>query len=236
MSKETPKHIAIIMDGNGRWAKLHGKSRIEGHAAGAAVVEDVVEACKNRGVKCLTIYAFSSENWGRPSNEIAALMELFVEYIISKRDGMIEKGVQFRTIGDRNDLPKRLLEEIDKTCVATKDCDKIVLNIALNYGSKHEIVNAANKLIESGKNKISEEDIAKHLDTRGLPDPDLVIRTSGEYRISNFLLWQTAYSELYFTDINWPDFNEAELDKALKEYSKRERRYGLTSEQVGGET
>ena len=232
MSGKIPRHIAIIMDGNGRWAKDHGKSRLEGHSAGASIIEDVVDACKARGVEYLTLYAFSSENWNRPGNEVKALMKLLNEYVLAKKSSMIQKNVCFNVIGDVANLPAELIQGLTSTMSATKECSDIVLSVALSYGSRQEITRAINKILESGKKEISVDDIIKNLDTNNMPDPDLLIRTGGEFRISNFLLWQLAYSELYFTDTYWPDFDEKELDKAIDEYALRERRFGKISEQI----
>jgi undecaprenyl diphosphate synthase len=230
--KSFPEHIAIIMDGNGRWAAQNGLSRAEGHARGAGRIEAIIEACKERGVKYITLYAFSDENWHRPDSEVRALMGLLSHFLVSKRQGMIDKGVRFRSIGDRSRLPVELRAEIEKTEQATMGCSDITMIVALSYGSRQEICRAVNSLIGQGVRDTTPEMVDASLDTAGIPDPDLLIRTSGEYRISNFLLWQLAYSELYFTDVLWPDFDEKELDLAIESYSRRERRFGMTSEQV----
>lgn len=227
-----PQHVAIIMDGNGRWAHEHGLPRAEGHRRGAQTIDDIVEASKDRGIAFLTLYAFSEENWQRPGDEIFALMELLKEFLISKRGKMIDNGIRFRTIGDISRLPLELQQEIENTKLVTRDGRKMQLIVALSYGARQEICRAVNELVERGKNDIAPEDISATLDTSDIPDPDLLIRTSNEFRISNFLLWQLAYTELYFTDTLWPDFGSAELDKALAEYEKRERRFGMTSEQL----
>ncbi len=227
-----PHHIAIIMDGNGRWAKEHGLSRAEGHRRGAEVIEKIVNACDKRGVKFLTLYAFSEENWMRPSDEVIALMALLKLYITSKREEMIRKRVRFLTIGDCSRFSPDLKEELDKTVAATAHGTGVSLVLALSYGGRQEICRAVNALIAKGVRGVSLADFSSELYTAEIPDPDLLIRTSGECRISNFLLWQLAYTELYFTDTLWPDFSETTLDEAIDSYSKRQRRFGLVSEQV----
>ncbi len=229
-----PKHIAIIMDGNGRWAKERGIAREKGHQRGAQTIEDIVEVAKNIGVRYLTLYAFSEENWQRPKEEVAALMELLRLYLSSKRSKMVKEGVCFRAIGDLNSLSQALQNEIKETSEATKNGQKMTLIVALSYGSRQEICTAVNKLLQQNVKEINSKILSENLYTAGIPDPDLLIRTSGEFRISNFLLWQTAYTELYFTDIPWPDFNQEELEKAIAEYQKRERRFGMISEQLSG--
>ncbi|MFH1653706.1 MAG: polyprenyl diphosphate synthase [Pseudomonadota bacterium] len=225
--KNVPAHVAIIMDGNGRWAGLKGLSRLEGHSKGASKIESIVRSCKSRGISYLTLYAFSEENWDRPSNEVEALMQLAGHYLDSKRDGMLKEGVRFLSIGDRDKLPKELKASIDKTIELTKDCKDITLIVALSYGSRQELIRAIKKMVsENISVDLTPEIVSSYLDTSDVPDPDLLIRTSGEYRISNFLLWQLAYTELFFTDVPWPEFGDDELDKALEEYSKRERRFG----------
>ena len=233
-----PKHIAIIMDGNGRWAKKKGNMRIFGHKSGVNGVKEASEACAELGIDYLTLYAFSTENWNRPKLEVTALMELLVSTINSETDTLIKNNIRLSTIGQLNDLPKKtynkLMEAIDKT----KDNDGLTLILALSYSSKTEIISAikdiATKCVnnELNPNDINESVLENSLYTSGIPNPDLLIRTSGEQRISNFLLWQIAYTELYFTDVLWPDYNKEELYKALYDYQTRERRYGLTSEQI----
>jgi undecaprenyl diphosphate synthase len=230
--KRIPQHIAIIMDGNGRWARERGLPRAEGHRQGAEAIEKIVAACRERNVRYLTLYTFSEENWNRPSEEILALMQLLRHFLISKRQEMMEKGIRFRTIGEVEKLPSDVQAEIVRTREATAGGDRMDLVVALSYGSKQEICRAVNSVIRRGSCSITPEVLAGELDTAGIPDPDLLIRTSGEYRISNFLLWQLAYAELYFTDTLWPDFDEAELDRAIDSFSERERRFGLTSEQL----
>ncbi|MBT3181824.1 MAG: di-trans,poly-cis-decaprenylcistransferase [Deltaproteobacteria bacterium] len=227
-----PQHISIIMDGNGRWAAENGLSRAEGHRRGAERIEEIIELCKDRGVKFITLYAFSDENWNRPSDEVLALMQLLRHFLVSKRGGMVEKGVRFRVIGDVERLPAELQKDIKETQELTKGGDRITMIVALSYGSRQEILRAVNGLIQKGVGEVTQEIFDEALDTADFPDPDLLIRTSGEFRISNFMLWQLAYTELYFTHTLWPDFDEAELEKAIVSYSQRERRFGMTSEQV----
>ena len=232
VTDKIPRHVAIIMDGNGRWAKEHGLSRMEGHQRGAEVIEKIVTECQKRGVKFLTLYAFSEENWMRPSEEVSSLMELLRLFIRLKREKMVKKGVRFLTIGDLARFSPDIQQELDQTIEATATCQGMTLVLALSYGGRQEICRAVNSLLAKGVNSISPDDFASALDTAHIPDPDLLIRTSGECRISNFLLWQLAYTELYFTETLWPDFSEKTLDEALYSYSKRERRFGLVSEQV----
>ncbi len=227
-----PNHIAIIMDGNGRWASENGLSRAEGHRRGAERIEEIIELCKNRGIKFITLYAFSDENWNRPNDEVLALMQLLRHFLVSKRAGMVRKGVSFRVIGDVERLPVQLQKDIKETEELTKVGDQITMIVALSYGSRQEILRAVNKLVQKGVGEVTQELFDKELDTADFPDPDLLIRTSGEFRISNFLLWQLAYTELYFTDKLWPDFDEMELERAIDSYSERERRFGMTGEQV----
>ena len=227
-----PRHIAIIMDGNGRWAIERNMSRAEGHRRGAATIEAIVESAKNIGIKYLTLYAFSEENWNRPSDEVTALMSLLHHYLAAKREKMVNEGVRFQTIGDIDSLSAELQEEIKRTKEATKNGGRMTLIVALSYGARQEMCRAIGKLKNDKIADVTPEIISKALDTAGIPDPDLLIRTSGEYRISNFLLWQLAYTELYFTETLWPDFGHDELVCAIEEYQKRERRFGLTSEQV----
>jgi undecaprenyl diphosphate synthase len=222
-----PKHIAMIMDGNGRWATQRGLERCDGHRAGAQNISTMTEACIKAGVKYLTLYAFSTENWKRPAFEVTYLMNLIPEFCKDKLPEMMERGIQLRTIGRTDDLPffakNALLDAIEKT----KNNDKFVLTIALSYGGRAEIVDAVNKIIAEGKvEKLTEQDFAKYLYAPDIPDPDLMIRAGGEQRLSGFLLWQTSYSELYFADAMWPDFNEEELEKAIDEFNSRKRRFG----------
>ena len=226
-----PVHVAIIMDGNGRWATERGLPRREGHRQGVETVRDTVRNCNALGIKVLTLFAFSTENWQRPDWEISYLMSLPEKYFESELPELIRKNVQVRMIGDRKKLPRQVLKVIDDGAVATKGNSGMVLNFALNYGSRAEILLAVNRLVAeatAGKTlkKVTEKKLSSYLYTVDLPDPDLLIRTSGEQRISNFLLWQLAYSELYFTEVYWPDFDKAELFKAVAVYQQRKRRFG----------
>lgn len=233
-----PRHIAIIMDGNGRWAKQQGEDRIFGHHEGVNSVREIVEACGEIGVKYLTLYAFSTENWNRPKEEVEALMELLVSTISLETPNLHKKGVRLKVIGDVQSLPlscqKELQESIDKTAAN----ETVTLILALSYSSKWEITDAVKKIakqVEEGKLKASDITsrlIEENLNTKEYPDPELMIRTSGEHRISNFLLWQLAYAEFYFTDVLWPDFRKDEFYKAIISYQNRERRFGMTSEQI----
>ncbi len=227
-----PQHIAIIMDGNGRWAEKHSLPRIEGHREGANTSEKIIDACLEFGVRYLTLYAFSAENWDRPDEEVADLMQLLKLYVSSKCPQMIEKGIKFTTIGEIDKLPKDVEQVIQTTKTATAHGKNLTLIMALSYGSKQEICRAVNKLTAQQTSQITPDMLGNALNTNSTPDPDLLIRTSGEYRISNFLLWELAYTEFYFTDQLWPDFSKAELKLALDTYAKRERRFGLTSAQL----
>ncbi len=227
-----PKHVAIIMDGNGRWAQARGRPRLFGHHAGARRVREVVEACPGLGIKYLTVFAFSTENWKRTQVEVAGLMSLFRRYIIKETRTLAENGIRVRFIGDRVRLDAKLIDLMDSLEEATKDNDLVHLTVALNYGGRDEVARATKRLardVAEGQLKpedVDEETLPKYLDTRVLPDPDLVIRTSGEARISNFLLWQSAYSEYEFIDTLWPDFTAAELERLCRNYGARERRFG----------
>lgn len=223
---DIPKHIAIIMDGNGRWAREHGLPREEGHRKGVEVVEEVVETCREIGVKYLTLYAFSSENWRRPDGEVKALMQLLSYFVRAKCEKMLASGVRLRTIGDISRLPGDVLADVNDVKEKTAGCSDMDLILALSYGSHSELARAFKRLIQEGKKEITPKDIEARLDTAGIPHPDLWIRTSGEYRLSNFLLWQLAYTELYFTSLYWPEFNKGELMKAVEDYRRRERRFG----------
>ncbi|MBO4610192.1 MAG: isoprenyl transferase [Lachnospiraceae bacterium] len=225
-----PEHLAIILDGNGRWAKKKGLPRNAGHVQGAHVLEDMCEIVWNKGIKYLTVYAFSSENWKRPADEVALLMKLLRDYMKNSVKRAMKNNMRVRVIGDKSGLDEDLRISIAGLEEATKDNTGLNFTIALNYGGRDEIVRAVRKLssehdAEFLKN-LSEEDLASALDTAGMPDPDLLIRTCGEERLSNFLLWQLSYSEFYFADCAWPDFTEAELDKALESYASRTRRFG----------
>ena len=230
-----PDHVAIIMDGNGRWATQRGRPRLFGHHAGARRVGEMVEACPDLGVKYLTIFAFSTENWKRTQSEVAGLMKLFRRYIEREAKALFQNGVRVRFIGDRQKLDDKLVSLMDNLELYTLGNDKVHLTIALNYGGRDEVTRAAQRLafeVEQGRlspKDVDAETLAKFLDTRFLPDPDLVIRTSGEARISNFLLWQTAYAEYEFVDTLWPDFNAEEFGKILSRYGNRERRFGAVT-------
>jgi undecaprenyl diphosphate synthase len=233
-----PQHLAIIMDGNGRWAQQRHMPRIVGHQKGVDAVRKTVEECCSLGVRHLTLYAFSSENWGRPADEVAALMGLLAKYLTSELKTLLSNRIRLNVIGETGKLPNGIRETLEKTMERTRGNDSMTLTLALSYGSRDEILRACQAVgqkIENGEIKaddVTEEALSRELDTTGIPDPDLLIRTSGEMRISNFLLWQLAYTELYFTDVFWPDFSTKELHKALSEYSRRQRRFGLTSEQM----
>lgn len=221
-----PKHVAIIMDGNGRWAKKRGLPRSFGHKVGTENVRKIVKYCSKIGIEYLTVYAFSTENFKRPQDEVSTLMKLLVEYFNKETDELRDNGVRLNVIGDVDSFSPVVQEAISNGVEKTKNCNKLVFTIALAYGARDEIVRAVKNIIKNGIEDINEETISRNLYTYDLPDPDLIIRTSGEERLSNFLLYQAAYSEFYFTDVLWPDFDEAEFDKAIEEYSKRNRRYG----------
>lgn len=233
-----PRHVAVIMDGNGRWATAQGKPRLFGHKEGAKAVRRAVTFAYRVGIKHLTLYAFSSQNWSRPPSEVAGLMALFLRYVKGERELILKRQIRFRVIGDRSKLPKNVVRAIEGLEGDTQHFDRMDLSIALSYGGREEILNAAKALameVADGKrdpNSIDEDSFSNALYTRDLPDPDLLIRTSGEFRISNFLLWQLAYAELYVTPVLWPDFGEATFVEALRDYSSRERRFGKTSDQL----
>lgn len=214
------------MDGNGRWAKKRGLSRIFGHRAGVKTVRTIVEVCAGMGIEVLTLYAFSTENWLRPKGEISGLMSILRTYLRRELAAMMKNNIRLRSIGDTAQLPRAAHDELRNTIRATEKNSGMLLNLALNYGGRQEIVHAVNTLLAQGAKKINEQLIAGHLFTSGQPDPDLLIRTSGEMRISNFMLWQLAYSELYVTPILWPDFTTEDLCDAIRDYQKRERRFG----------
>lgn len=233
-----PVHIAVIMDGNGRWATQRGKDRIFGHQQGVNAVREVIESAADLGLKYLTLYAFSTENWGRPDDEISALMGIMVQSLNNETDTLIKNNIRLRVIGDVDRLSEDVRKRLFETIELTSSSDGLVLVIALSYSSRWEILNAARQLAVDVKNghlepeAINEEAFELYLTTSGIPDPELMIRTSGELRISNFLLWQLAYTELYFTELLWPDFGKEEFYKAIIDFQKRERRFGKTSEQV----
>ena len=239
-SDRIPRHIAIIMDGNGRWAQARGISRNEGHKQGLEALRSVIRAASDLGVRWLTLYAFSLENWNRPKLEVASLMGLLERYLEIEIDEVMEKGIRLRSIGRPDRLPKRLQKKVDQAIARTQDNSNMTLVFALSYGGRSEIVDAARKLLrdaELGKidpESLDEKTFAAYLYDPEVPDPDLLIRTGAELRVSNFLLWQIAYTEIYSTDVMWPDFGERELLDAVRDYQSRERRFGLTSEQVRG--
>jgi undecaprenyl diphosphate synthase len=233
-----PKHVAVIMDGNGRWAKQRGKLRTFGHNNGVKAVRETVEVAAEIGIEHLTLYAFSTENWNRPKLEINALMTLLVKTISKETKTLTKNNIRLNAIGDLESLPSSCLKELDEAIEKTKGNTRMTLTLALSYSSKWEITKAIKSIaknVNSGKLKVEEIDestLDKHLCTLGIPDPELLIRTSGEHRISNFLLWQIAYAELYFTDKLWPDFNRADFEAAIIDYQGRERRFGKISEQI----
>ncbi|MFZ3208770.1 MAG: isoprenyl transferase [Geobacteraceae bacterium] len=233
-----PSHLAIIMDGNGRWATERMLRRIVGHRKGVETVRLTVEECSRLGIRYLTLYAFSSENWLRPKTEVKALMSLLKKYVKAETPRMIKNNIRFNVIGNLEDLPEDVNLEMDAALKQTADNTGMVLTLALSYGSRQEIMRAARLLAEEmasggiSATEINEERFAGYLYTSDMPEPDLLIRTSGEMRISNFLLWQLAYTELYFSDVNWPDFSKRELHRALSDYQARERRFGQTSDQL----
>lgn len=233
-----PQHVAIIMDGNGRWAQRRNHPRIFGHIRGSQRVRPIVTECGRLGIKYLTLFAFSSENWGRPNDEVNVLMRLLQKYLHKERSTLMKNNVRLRAIGQLNKLPERVLESLNETIELTKNNSGVNLIFALSYGSRKEILDAVKQIAADAVNKkilpsqIDESVIENHLYTSEIPDPDLVIRTSGEKRISNFLLWQSAYSEFFVSEKLWPDFDEKELKKALDEFAGRQRRFGLTAEQI----
>jgi undecaprenyl diphosphate synthase len=238
MSETLPRHLAIIMDGNGRWAKGMGRPRALGHEEGAKMVKRIVKSCAEKGIEYLTLFAFSTENWLRPKKEVNTLMRILVKSLRSELQTLVENDIQLRTIGDTKNLPEVVQSELEEVVTQTKSNTRMVLTLALSYGSRQEIANAVQEISAKVKkglispSDIDEKLINSHLYTCFMPEVDLLIRTSGEYRLSNFMLWQCAYAELYFTDTYWPDFDAKELDKALASYQKRERRFGKTTEQL----
>jgi len=224
-----PRHVAIVMDGNGRWAQRRGLKRTEGHAAGEKALFDTVEGARDLGLQWLTVYAFSTENWKRPADEVRFLMRFNENLLVNRRDELHANGVRIRFVGRRDwRVPKRLLRHMDESVELTKHNRRMTFTIAFNYGGRAEIVDAVRKLVAEGvpPERIDERTIRRHLYDPEMPDPDLMIRTSGEYRISNYLLWQIAYSELVFTDVLWPDFRREHLFEAVREFQSRERRFG----------
>ena len=233
-----PEHVAIIMDGNGRWAQKQGKIRHFGHETGVLSIKDIVEGCADIGIKYLTVYAFSTENWNRPIEEVNALMELLISTINQETPTLTKNNIRLNAIGDIASLPQKCIDDLKSAMDKTAGNTRCTLTLALSYSAKWEILNAAKKMaaqIQEGKlglEDINEENFAAQLTTVNMPDPELMIRTSGEHRISNFLLWQMAYTEFYFTDTLWPDFRQEDLFEAIVDYQKRERRFGKISEQL----
>lgn len=237
-SGNIPKHIAIIMDGNGRWAKKRRLPRVAGHQKGIETVREIVEACVNLGVEFLTLYTFSTENWKRPKNEVSTLMRLIVKSLRDETDELNKNNIKLTSIGNIDKLPHLVQQELFEAFEKTKHNDKMVLNLALSYSGRWELTEAIKHIADEHRKgnldleEITEDLISKQLTTRNLPDPDLLIRSGGEYRISNFLLWQIAYSEIYVDDMLWPEFKCNNLIEAIKNFQKRERRFGLVSEQI----
>ena len=233
-----PTHIAVIMDGNGRWAKQHGKPRIFGHKNGVTAVREITEAAAEIGVKYLTLYAFSTENWNRPKLEVNALMHLLVETVKGEMKTLNKNSIRLNAIGDIEKLPAKTYNALLDGIQDTSDNDRMTLTLALNYSSRWEITQAMKHIAEkvrlgvTSTEDITDQMISEHMTTHNMPDPDLLIRTSGEHRVSNYLLWQIAYTELYFTDVFWPEFRKAHLHEAIYDFQHRERRYGKTSEQI----
>lgn len=236
-----PRHLAIIMDGNGRWAEKRRLPRILGHRRGVETVQEIVKECRTLGLRYLTLYAFSSENWRRPEDEVSALMGLLSRYLQTELATMLDQGIRLNVIGETSRLPPEVRQVLQETVARTAGNREMTLTLALSYGARNELVRAARRLAEAvqagnlSPAAIDEQIFTGALDTGELPDPDLLIRTSGEMRISNFLLWQLAYTELYFTEVLWPDFSRQELNQAIREYSRRQRRFGLTGAQVEDE-
>ncbi|GAB4401817.1 MAG: isoprenyl transferase [Anaerolineales bacterium] len=223
-----PRHVAIIMDGNGRWAQARGLPRLAGHRAGTENLRRILQACTDFGIEVLTVYAFSTENWARPEEEVRGLMTLLTQYVRHELDNLDRHGVQIRHSGKVEGISPDILHEIQRAVERTRHNNKIILNVAFNYGGRAEIVDAARRMIADGvkPEEVTDALFEKYLYTAGLPDPDLIIRTAGEMRLSNFLIWQAAYAEYYSSPVFWPDFDEAELYKALAEYARRERKFG----------
>lgn len=233
-----PEHITIIMDGNGRWAKKQGMERLFGHRAGADSVRACCEFAVEKGIRYLSLFAFSEENWGRPKDEVAGLMELMVKSVVEEEPTFMKNNIRFRVIGDMDKVPESVVSHIRSCEAATASNTGLTLIVFLSYSGKWDIMQAVGRFMDECGGTLrhpSYQDIEKYLSTSGIPDPDLLIRTSGEQRISNYMLWQCAYTEFYFTDVLWPDFRKEELQKAIDVYSKRQRRYGKTGEQVDSE-
>lgn len=237
-SGEIPNHIAIIMDGNGRWAKKRGLPRVAGHKRGVDTVREIVEACAEIGVRYLTLYTFSTENWNRPKDEVSTLMRLLLNSLRNRVNELNDNDIRLTTIGDTESLPIEVQKQLKADIERTKNNKKMVLNLALSYSGRWELLEAIKKIVkDSGQGKIDSDDITENLisqklTTKGMPDPDLIIRTSGEFRVSNFLLWQIAYSEFVITETLWPDFSKEDLYSAIQVFQKRERRFGKVSEQI----
>jgi len=235
---KVPRHLAIIMDGNGRWAESRGLPRVRGHEAGADSVREIVRACRQLGVEVLTLYSFSTENWRRPQEEVTALMGLLKRYVLKERRELLDNGIRLRAIGQIERLPLFVRVPLNHLINESRNKDGMVLNLALSYGARAEMVSAIQDIarqVARGRirpDQIDEALVSSALSTAGLPDPDLVIRTSGEYRLSNFLLWQVAYAELYVTDVAWPDFRRPSLEEAFRSFGSRERRFGKTGAQL----
>jgi len=233
--QKIPAHVAIIMDGNGRWALERGLPRLSGHKAGTENLREVIEACAEFGIKYLTIYAFSTENWNRPDEEIQGLMRIFRTMLDRELNNLHKNGVQLRHIGRMDGIDKKLQQKVQEAIKLTQGNQTLILNVAFNYGGRDEILQAVKKIVANGENieDLDDDLFSKYLFTAGSPDPDLIIRTSGEFRISNFLIWQGAYAEWYFTPTFWPDFNKEELYQALLAYNERDRRYGKVNQAKG---
>ncbi len=229
---DLPRHIAVIMDGNGRWAKKQGMIRTVGHRSAMDTVKMAINYCSDKGIDVLTLYAFSTENWKRPKEEVSVIMNLIIEYLLKETPEVKKKNAVFNFIGDLSKIPKKSLEAIEYAVLETKDNDGLLINIALNYGGRDEIIQAVRQIAKAVEEKsvsvdqISPELFSEHLYTKGMPDPDLIIRSGGEKRLSNFLTWQSVYSELYFTDKLWPDFDEQDFDDAIRYYQTKNRRFG----------
>ncbi len=238
-TNKLPVHVAVIMDGNGRWARRRGQERIFGHHQGVKAVRKVIEAAAELGINYLTLYAFSTENWNRPDEEVSALMDIMVESLNNETETMLKNNISITVIGDLGRLSEKVRTRLRDTIRVTEGCTRLKLIVALSYSSRWEISEACRKIARSVKagllnaDNITEDTVTENLETSGIPDPELMIRTSGEKRISNFLLWQLAYTELYFTEKLWPDFGKEDFYKAVADFQKRERRYGKTSEQIG---
>lgn len=241
-SCEIPAHLAVIMDGNGRWARMKGKTRIEGHIAGVDSVRDIVEACAELGVRYLTLFTFSTENWKRPEKEVSALMQLLVKVIGKETRELHDNNIRFNVIGNMDLLPEKVRSVLEGTIELTKNNSKLLLNIALSYSGKWDILQACRSIaceVRAGRidpGSIDETLFTSYISTASIPDPELLIRTSGEFRISNFMLWQSAYTEIFVTNTYWPDFRRTQLYDAIREYQNRERRFGQTSEQLQKKT